>query len=562
MSEDRPISQPQYELVVEKDIDIPMRDGARLKCDVFRPRAAERFPAILNIGPYQKDKLWIPPSDLEELGNPHFNWETVNPLWWIPRGYASVRIDTRGSGKSLGETDPFSGQEATDFYDAIEWTARQPWCNGNIGLLGISYFAMTQWLVANLQPPSLKAIIPWEGAADMYRDLSFHGGIYCAGFVNNWFMSHQMHHLLGRPYRSNPDVFRKNWLWEHQRNSLDSSWWRARQAQWDRITVPLWSVGNWSGMGLHLRGNTEAYLRAGSEHKKLRIHAGSHFHPFYAEEARTDQIRFFDHWLKGIDNGIMQEPPVKLLIRKGGRGNYEWRFEREWPLARTQWTRYYLHPNDSSPASDNGVEGTLDTSSPAASRSISYAAAPVGPAGVASASWSASAMGDQTRTGVSFETKPFAQPVEVTGPISLTLWCSSDTEDLDIFATIRNIDAKGADVWEIGQQGQAVPVAKGWLRASHRRLDPSLTLPYRPYHRHDERELLSPSEIVRLEVEIWPTCMVFSAGHRLRLDIQPRDGVGSSNYSHYHGDYKTGTNTLHTSPERPCFLLLPIIPVR
>ena len=156
-----PVSPPKYRLHVDKDVDVQTRDGMRLKADVYRPRGRGRFPAIINLGSYQKDKHWVPPLDLGEKDNPYMNWETVNPLWWVPRGYAAVRVDGRGSGKSPGRTDPFSLQEALDFHDAIEWAARQPWCNGNVGLLGISYFAMTQWFVANLKPRSLKAIIPW-----------------------------------------------------------------------------------------------------------------------------------------------------------------------------------------------------------------------------------------------------------------------------------------------------------------------------------------------------------------------------------------------------------------
>ena len=140
------------------------------------------------------------------------NWETVNPLWWVPRGYAALRVDTRGSGKSPGRTDPFSPAEARDFYDVIEWAARQPWCNGRVGLSGISYFAMTQWLVASLKPPSLAAMIPWEGAADMYRDFGYHGGIFSFGFVVNWYNNHMAHHLLGRPQASAPDSFATPWV--------------------------------------------------------------------------------------------------------------------------------------------------------------------------------------------------------------------------------------------------------------------------------------------------------------------------------------------------------------
>ena len=205
-------SRPRHDLLIEKDVEIPLRDGVRLKADVFRPKGGGKVPAIINIGAYQKDKLWVPPPDLEEKPNPYMNWEAVNPLWWGPRGYAAVRVDTRGTGKSPGRTDPFSLQEGIDFYDCIEWSAQQPWCNGRVGTSGISYFAMTQWLVANLKPPSLKAMIPWEGAADMYRDFAYHGGIFCFGFVSNWYHNHMAHHLLGKPQQHNPDTFAKNWL--------------------------------------------------------------------------------------------------------------------------------------------------------------------------------------------------------------------------------------------------------------------------------------------------------------------------------------------------------------
>ena len=311
-----------------------MRDGARLKADVFRPDDAGKFPAILNLGPYQKDKLWVPPDTLEEKPNPLMNWETVNPEWWVPQGYAAVRVDGRGSGKSPGQCEPWSLAEAIDFYDAIEWAAAQPWCNGKVGLSGISYFAINQWFVANHQPPSLKAIIPWEGFADLYRDALFHGGILSL-FMPNWFVAHLMHHVVGRASRHLPNAWQANTLHFWLSNNLDSGAFRGAQAQWDRITVPMLTVGNWSGMALHLRGNTEAFMRAASKHKKLRIHAGTHVHPFYTEEGRRDQLRFFDYWLKGIDNGVMDEPPVKLAIRKG-RDEIEWRHEHEWPLARTQ----------------------------------------------------------------------------------------------------------------------------------------------------------------------------------------------------------------------------------
>ena len=556
-------SRPKYDLVIEKDVEIPVRDGARLKADIFRPRSGARFPAIMNIGGYRKDKLWVPPRDLEEKANPYMNWEAVNPLWWIPRGYAAIRVDTRGSGKSPGLFDPWSRQEALDFYDCIEWAAKQRWCNGRIGTSGISYFAMNQWLVASLKPPSLKAIIPWEGAADMYRDLAYHGGIFCLGFVGNWYNNHMAHHLLGKPQEHNPDAFANNWLWQYLRHNLDTGWFDQRRADWGKIDVPILTAGNWSGMGLHLRGNTEGFTRSASILKKLRIHAGTHYHPFYSADGRRDQLRFFDYWLKGETNGVMDEPPVKLLIRKGGQDNYQWRSEQAWPLARTRWTRFYLTPGRVSTRNREAAEGTLDAEAPRRTRPLTYSATGMSKAGVASASWTSTVLpGSLPRLGVSFETRPLREDLEVTGPVVLTLWVASSTEDLDIYATLRNIDRDGNDVWEVGQQQQNVPVAKGWLRASHRALDMELSLPYRPYHRHDRRQLLRNNAPVRMDVEIWPTCMVFRKGHRIRLDIQPRDGAGSAPYTHYSADYNTGDNTIYTGGGMASHLLLPVIPAR
>jgi hypothetical protein len=530
-----------------------MRDGARLLADVFRPQGDAKVPAILNLGPYQKDKLWVVPDTLEEKPNAWMNWETVNPAWWVPRGYAAVRVDGRGSGKSQGQCEPWSHAEAVDFYDAVEWAAAQPWCNGNVGLNGISYFAINQWFAANLQPPSLKAIIPWEGFADIYRDALYHGGILSV-FITNWFTAHLLHHKLGRAAQHLPDGWKVNTLDFWLSNNLDTGVLHGAQAQWDKITLPMFSVGNWTGFGLHLRGNTEAYMRAASKHKKLRIHTGSHVHPFYTEEGRADQIRFFDYWLKGVDNGVMDEPPVKLAIRKG-RDEIEWRHEREWPLARTQWTKFYFDLSKADGA------GSLVDKNPKQTSSRTYAASSLGSMGSTSAA-SSQVMGGGIKPGMGIvlETPPLPHDIEVTGPLAATFWVSSSSEDMDLFLTLRNFDADGNEVMETGQQGTPVPVAKGWLRVSHRELDPQLTLPYRPYHKHQRRLFLKPGEIVKVDVEIWPTSMVFKKGHRIRLDVQPRDGVGSQGYLHYHADYNTGTNTVYAGGERESFLLLPVIP--
>ncbi|MGN6570775.1 MAG: CocE/NonD family hydrolase [Pseudolabrys sp.] len=546
-------------ILVEKDVAVPMRDGAELMADVFRPEASgERVPAILNLGPYQKDKLWVVPPALEEKQNEWMNWETVNPEWWVPRGYACVRVDGRGTGRSQGQCEPWSFAEAIDFHDAIEWAAAQPWCNGKVGLSGISYFAINQWFVANLQPPSLKAMIPWEGFADIYRDALYHGGILNV-FMTNWFTAHLMHHKLGRASQSAPDRWKVNTLDLWLSNNLDSGALAGAQAQWDRITVPFLSVGNWTGFGLHLRGNTEAFARAASQHKKLRIHTGSHVHPFYTEEGRQDQVRFFDYWLKGIDNGVMNEPPVKLAIRHGA-DRIEWRHEQEWPLKRTQWTKFYFDLSREDGAPEHAAK--LVHENPKQAKSRTYVTSHLGTMGSSSAA-SSQVMGGggiRPNMGVALETAPMDADMEVTGPLAASFWVSSESEDMDLFLTLRHFDAQGNEIMETGQQGAPVPVAKGWLRVSHRELDPALSAPGRPYHAHKRRLYLKPGEIVKVDVEIWPTSMVFAKGHRLRLDVQPRDGVGSQGYMHYHADYNTGRNTIHAGGQYESYLLLPVIP--
>lgn len=549
------VSRPrELRLIVEKDIKIPMRDGSYLVADVFRPDGGgERFPCIMSLTPYQKDKLWVPPEDLDEKANEHMNWETPNPLWWCPRGYALVRIDTRGTGKTPGKSEPSSAQEAVDSYDACEWIAKQSWCTGKIGALGISYLAAFQWRMANLQPPSLKAIMPWEGRADQYRDQAYHGGIFALGFIGAWYLNQSAHHLLGKPRGYNPDAFNNNIIWEYMRNDLDSDYWRTCSAQWDKITVPLYTVGNWSGFAMHLRGNTEAFMCAASKHKKLRIHTGSHYHPFHRDEARMDQLRWFDYWLKEIDTGIMDEPPVKLEIRTGGsRTPYAYRFEDSWPIPRTRWTKMYLRIDRERAEHGGSAEGALVLQPPQSAGTITYDAAAI-------------AHGhDAGRAGVSFETAPMAEDIEVTGPLVLNVWVSSSSEDMDIHATLRNIAPDGKDVCEVGQRGEPLAcVTKGWLRASHRKLDPARSLPYRPYHAHNERWWLMPGEIVECQVEIWPTSMVFKKGHRLRLDITPKDGVGTSHFTHYAADYNAGAkNTIHAGGDQSSYLLLPVIPAK
>jgi predicted acyl esterase len=624
----------QPELVIEKDVGVPMRDGTVLKADVFRPPGAAVHPVLISFGPYNKDRHWTPPDDLEEKDNPHMAWETVNPLWWVPQGYAVVRVDARGTGKSPGRLRMFSPQETLDFYDAIEWAGRQPWSTGKVAAIGISYYAATQWNVAALQPPSLAAMVPWEGFADLYRDACYHGGIRSDGFARAWgraTLRQQPPHPDGLP---DEERF-EDLLGLMEANPLDGPVWTERRAEPSRIEVPFLSAGNWGGLGLHLRGNLEAFRLAASPHKRLRVHTGSHYHAFYSDEGRRAQKRFLDYWLKGIDDGFSSEPPIQLAIRHGTE-RFDWRGEREWPLARTRWTPYFLSPetagafpasrNDGSLALDApreevvvrypaepGRKGVFEPSSPLTGPPPSFSALVLlfdenddgriqpaeAPEPLRGGLWRMDRNLDDAldrdeaehffgpdpgrlaffwnrlkeawaerfarepqpwAEAVTFVTPPLEQELEITGPVTLVLFVSSSSDDMDVFATLRNIGPDGEEVlfWDSLEIG--APVTKGWLRVSQRKTDPARSSAHQPFHSHDEVQKLAPGEVVRAELELWPTSMVFERGHRLMLDVQTGDSRGASIFTHDNLAQRVGENRIHTGGERPSYLLLPVIP--
>ena len=357
-----------------------------------------------------------------------------------------------------------------------------------------------------------------------------------------------------------PNAWQTNTLHFWLSNNLDSGAFRGAQAQWDKITVPMFTVGNWTGMALHLRGNTEAFMRAASKHKKLRIHTGTHVHPFYTEEGRRDQLRFFDYWLKGIDNGVMDEPPVKLAIRKG-RDEIEWRHEHEWPLARTQWTRLYFDLSPPAP----GMAGEcrrarLDQSGRRCS-SRTYPATSLGSMGSTSAA-SSQVMGGGIKPGMGDRARDAAAAAGRRGhrpARGRALGVERDRGHGSVphAAQLRRRRQRGAGDRPAGHAGAGGERLAAGL-ASRARSGAVAAVP--AVSQAQRRLYLTPGEIVQVEVEIWPTSMVFRKGHRIRLDVQPRDGVGSQSYMHYHADYNTGTNTIYAGGDRESYLLLPVIP--
>ncbi len=570
---------------IDWDVCITMDDGIVLRADVFRPDDAGTHPVLLTYGPYAKGLAFQDgyPSAWNRMAerhpdvtagstNAYQSWEVVDPEKWVPFGYACVRVDSRGCGASPGFVDHFSSRETRDFYDCIEWAGVQAWCNGKVGLNGVSYYGMNQWQVASLQPPHLAAMCIWEGAADWYRDATHHGGILST-FWANWFdmqvktvqygsgeagrRSRVTGHLICGPELLSDLQLQQNrcdFGAEIRSHPLDDAYHKARSPLWEKITVPLLTAANWGGQGLHTRGNFEGFMRAASTEKFLEAHGIEHWTHFYTDYGRDLQRRFFDRYLKGEHARWADQPRVLLQVRSPGE-NFAARAEYEWPLGRTQWTKLHLDPR---------------------SHSLSPDAAPL----AASAKISFGSLGD----GVTFLSEPFEHETEMTGPSALKLCVSSSTPDADIFVVLRVF---APDMKEIVFQGAIdphTPVGQGWLRASHRKLDSALTQPWRPYHVHDEHQPLTPGVPVGLDIEILPTSIVVSKGSRIGLSIRGRDyeyGGGSggklSNFKNellgcgpfLHDDPLDrptdifgGTTTLHFGGNTEAYLLLPVIPAK
>jgi len=574
---------------IDWDVPISMDDGLVLRADVFRPIQDGKHPVILTYGPYAKGLAFQDgyPSAWQRMvekhpdvaagsSNLYQSWEVVDPEKWVPVGYACVRVDSRGAGCSPGFIDHFSPREIKDFYDCIEWAGVQPWSNGKVGLNGISYYGINAWHVASLQPPHLAAMCVWEGAADWYRDMTHHGGMLST-FWANWYdmqvktvqygagergkRSRVHGELVCGPETLSEEQLAKNrcdFGADIRAHPLDDDYHKARSPQWDKITVPLFSAANWGGQGLHPRGNFEGFARAASKEKWLEAHGIEHWTHFYTDYGRELQRKFFDFFLKGEDSGWGKQPRVLLQVRQPGEKFVE-RAEDQWPIARTRWTKLYLNADDLS----LGPLPTLLHKGGGCER----------PERVAF---------DALGEGVTFMTPPLHAETEITGPVAAKLFVSSSTTDADLFLILRIFSADMKEIVFQGAIDPHTPIAQGWLRASHRKLDPKLTLPWRPYHTHDEKQPLAPGEPVELDIELWPTSIAVPAGYRVALTVRGKDyeygGGSGGKLSNFKNELKGcgpflhddpadrprdifgGQTTLHFGADRQAFLLLPVVP--
>jgi uncharacterized protein len=528
------VTAPPSGVRFDRDVEVPMRDGTVLRVNVFRPERDAKVPAIVSAHPYGKDAL--PAKGLFGYRAPLMyrimrqrgqarvsawtSWEAPDPGYWASRGYAVVNCDLRGFHRSDGEGSLLSLQQARDYHDVVEWIAAQPWSTGKVGMCGVSYLAISQWLGASQRPPHLAAICPWEGFTDPYRDVCYPGGVREDGFIPFW-----ANNLKGET--RNRDHLRNEQL---ARPLLDA-WWAEHSIDLEAIDVPTLVCGSFSDHNLHTNGSFEGFRRIASRDKWLYTHRDGKWVAFYSEEGLAFQSRFFDCFLKGEDNAMRDVPPVRLEVRDVGDAVHEVRAEHEWPLARTRWTRLHLH-----------ADGTLRGAPAVSSAEVVY----------------------DTAHGRASFSHVFEADTEVTGPMKLRLHLEArGADDLVVFAGVRKLRGGREVVFEGSYGFGRDMVTRGFLKASHRRLDESST-PERPVLRHDREEKLRTGEVVAVEIALLPSATLFRSGDVLRLDVQgryfyrrhPLLGQFPAGYE----ASPAGTAVLHCGGARDAHLLVPVIP--
>lgn len=557
--QERGVGAPMYRhseesgMIVERDVPVMMRDGARLYVDVFRPQD-DRVPPLIAWSPYGKHESTsallarnYPNSGVGE-GQVSANaaFEAPDPDVWIPLGYAVINVNTRGTWHSEGNATFVSPEEAEDFYDLIEWAGVQPWSNGKVGLSGVSYLTVMQWRVAQLQPPHLAAINPWEGWSDTYREVARHGGIPDSSF---W---PYLHERWGYSSTRVEDLAA-----ETAEHPLYDAFWASKAADLAKVTVPAYVVASWTDQGLHTRGTLEGFKRIRSRDKWLEVHGQKKWAYYYDPESVRRQHAFFDQFLKSKRTGLGDWPRVRVEVRDR-IGVATVQAEHEWPIARTAYTKLYL----------DATTGQMQREPVDTHATANYDAN-------AQATWTAnanpaaayeSAPAPTSATSAKF-THTFDAATDLVGHIKLKVYmATSEADDMDVFVAVNKLDAGGEVVpFAYYAQLENGPVALGWLRASHRELDEAQSTEFQPVLTHRHEQKLQPGEVVPLEIEVWPSGTHFATGESLQITIAGHDltRYGDEVIIARHEDsVNRGAHVMHTGGAYPSHLLVPVVPQR
>ncbi|MGW4528730.1 CocE/NonD family hydrolase [Amycolatopsis sp. NPDC004378] len=531
------ITPPPRDVQFERDAEVPTRDATVLRANVFRPpdrAGGGRFPVLLCAQPYGKDVLpkrtpfgYVTPLQYRLAANSEpmtiSAWtalEAPDPAVWVPRGYVVVVLDLRGWGHSDGDPESFALTEGQDVHDAIEWAAAQPWSTGRVGMTGVSYLAITQWTAAATRPPHLAAINPWEGFTDPYTDFFYPGGIRENGFATVW-------SAWQRAMRPSSGSFRAR----QKRHPHRDAWWAARSPDLEKIDVPALVCGSFSDHSLHSRGSFEGFRQISSTHKWLYTHRGPKWSTYYGPAALEAQFAFFDHFLRGEDTAITETAPVRVEIRDSLRDVVAVRGSDSWPPADAVSDTRYLDVTD----------GTLGVVPPSATASVE--------------------IGSDTGSSACFSWQ-LEESLDIVGPMRLCVTVSADHDDLTLFAAVRKLRGEREVVFEGSYGFTEDLVTRGWLRASHRDVDPTRGTDWEAAHPHTEVKHLVPGEPAELDLTLLPSATRFAAGDTLVLELRdhwffPANPITGQFPAVYERSPRQGWR-IHSSPDCPATLTVSV----
>ncbi len=514
----------------EQAIYVTMRDGIKIAVDVFRPEKAGRYPAFLSTSGYIREIQTFAPELSHSI-------EAGATSYFVPKGYVHVIGQARGSGYSQGKYNFYDMVEQQDEAEIVEWIAQQEWCDGNVGMLGDSYFGRIQWLVAGEQPAHLKAIAPYDASMDDYRS-RHEGGFIREGFLAEWGADTILQAMWPGPIEGK--LAPANLFTDVASNPDDGPyyWERSGYRKADKITIPVLSIAVAHSM-LHSKSQLWGYKLVRSPKKLVVVPPCGFFaNVFLVRSKPLNQFiqRWYDYWLKGIDTGIMSEPQVAICDSATG----EWRYENEYPLARTRWTKFYLRSNNGNPATD-APYGLLSQDPPGREDPDSYITPDCWERVVA------------RKPVMAFSTPPLKQDTRVWGPLSATIYGSSTTLDTGWFVKVA----------DVAPDGQVTPLVMGVLKASYREVDEAMSAPGQPYHRFQNPVRPEPNKVYEYQIEIIPIFWTFKKGHKIWVQIASHD----LDYLALHNTVYTwemmpvpATNTVFHDSEYPSHILLPIIP--